>query len=121
MFANEVGIAERRGHQDVGLAAAPHQVARDFLTVAHHVLRGSGFVVHVAGVDVRAVIQQELRDLDRAGKMERRLAITAAGPRTTRPGFAPVCSPFFNTCVPLTNTCTMPVEYWCGWSNVAWS
>jgi hypothetical protein len=33
------------------------------------------------------------------------------GPRTTRPGFAPVCSPSFNTCVPLTNTCTTPVEY----------
>ena len=26
------------------------------------------------------------------------------GPRTKRPGFAPVCSPSFNTCTPFTNT-----------------
>ena len=38
------------------------------------------------------------------------------GPRTTRPGVAPVCSPFFRTCTPLTKTWTMPVEYWCGFS-----
>jgi hypothetical protein len=33
------------------------------------------------------------------------------GPRTTLPGLALVCSPFSITCVPLTNTCTMPVLY----------
>ena len=44
---------------------------------------------------------------------------TQPGPRTTWPGFAPVCSPSRSTCVPFTNTCTMPTEYWCGLSNVA--
>jgi len=41
------------------------------------------------------------------------------GPRTTRPGVAPVCSPSFSTCLPLTNTCSIPVEYWCGSTKVA--
>jgi hypothetical protein len=41
------------------------------------------------------------------------------GPRTMRPGLAPVCSPFNNTGVPLTNTCSIPVAYWCGFSKVA--
>ena len=36
------------------------------------------------------------------------------GPRTTRPGKAPVCSPRSSTCVPLTKTWTTPVAYWCG-------
>ncbi len=40
-------------------------------------------------------------------------------PQTARPGFAPVCSPSFNTCTPLTNTCRMPTAYWCGFSKVA--
>lgn len=46
---------------------------------------------------------------------------TQPGPRTTRPGVAPVCSPSFNTCSPLTNTWIMPVAYWCGSAKVAWS
>jgi hypothetical protein len=41
------------------------------------------------------------------------------GPRTTRPGFLPVCSPSRNTGTPLTRTCLIPVAYWCGFSNVA--
>src|SRR5690606_30345446 len=43
------------------------------------------------------------------------------GPRTTRPGFAPVCRPSRTTGVPLTRTCTTPVERRCGSSKVAWS
>src|SRR5688500_713976 len=43
------------------------------------------------------------------------------GPRITRPGFAPVCVPFLTTAAPLTKTCVTPVEYWCGFSNVALS
>src|SRR5262249_5382765 len=41
------------------------------------------------------------------------------GPRMIWPGSAPVCSPSFSTCTPFTNTWTVPVEYWCGFSNVA--
>lgn len=33
------------------------------------------------------------------------------GPRTTRPGLAPVCSPSRSTASPLTNTSRTPVEY----------
>ena len=33
------------------------------------------------------------------------------GPVTTRPGFAPVCSPSLSTCSPLTNTWRMPTAY----------
>src|SRR5262249_25147187 len=36
------------------------------------------------------------------------------GPRTTRPGVAPVCSPLRSTCTPLTNTSVMPLAYCCG-------
>ena len=36
------------------------------------------------------------------------------GPRTTRPGFCPVCSPSFKTCTPFTQTSMTPVAYWCG-------
>jgi hypothetical protein len=43
------------------------------------------------------------------------------GPLTTRPGVAPVCSPSLRTGVPFTRTCSTPVAYWCGSSNVAWS
>src|SRR5262252_5398928 len=43
------------------------------------------------------------------------------GPRTTRPGFCPVCSPSFNTPTPFTHTSWTPVAYWCGCSYVAWS
>ena len=43
------------------------------------------------------------------------------GPRTTRPGRAPVCSPLASTGSPLTNTWTMPVAYWWGSAKVAWS
>ena len=41
------------------------------------------------------------------------------GPRTTRPGVAPVCSPSLRTRPPLTNTWTMPVAYRCGSEKVA--
>ncbi len=36
------------------------------------------------------------------------------GPRTKRPGVAPVCSPSEMTGVPFTRTCRTPVEYRCG-------
>src|SRR5690606_41646040 len=41
------------------------------------------------------------------------------GPRTTRPGVAPVCSPSSRTWTPFTNTASTPVAYCCGSSNVA--
>ena len=41
------------------------------------------------------------------------------GPRTTRPGVAPVCSPSRSTGTPLTKTWRTPCAYRCGSSNVA--
>src|SRR5207247_7114662 len=41
------------------------------------------------------------------------------GPRSSRPGFAPVCRPSLTTAAPLTNTYRTPTESWCGCSNVA--
>ncbi len=43
------------------------------------------------------------------------------GPRTARPGIAPVCSPSETTATPFTNTCSIPVDSWWGSSYVAWS
>ena len=40
------------------------------------------------------------------------LVIDCTGRATTRPGFAPVCSPSRRTCTPLMNTSVTPVEYW---------
>ena len=54
-------------------------------------------------------------------KSQKSLLVFQPGPFTKRPGFAPVCSPSFSTCTPLTNTCIMPVAYCWGFSNVAWS
>jgi hypothetical protein len=41
------------------------------------------------------------------------------GPRTMRPGLAPVCAPSFTTAVPFTKTCLIPTESWWGRSKVA--
>ncbi len=60
------------------------QVTRHLLAIAHHVLGGRRFVIDVAGIDLGAVIEQVRRDLDRAGEMERRLAVPAAGVHQVR-------------------------------------
>ena len=41
------------------------------------------------------------------------------GPRTIRPGLAPVCMPSFTTIVPFTTTYLIPTESWWGCSKVA--
>jgi hypothetical protein len=43
-----------------------------------HILRGSGFMVNVASIDVGAVIEQEGGDLDRGREMEWELTVAAA-------------------------------------------
>src|SRR4029078_5306993 len=69
MSADEIRIAEGRRQQDVGLAATLYEITRPLLTIAYPVLRGRGFVVHVARIDVSPTFQQELRDLDRPREM----------------------------------------------------
>ena len=41
------------------------------------------------------------------------------GPRTARPGLAPVCTPSWTTSTPLMKTCRIPTDTWWGRSNVA--
>ena len=41
------------------------------------------------------------------------------GPRTARPGLAPVWMPSRTTGTPFTSTCSTPTESWCGSSKVA--
>ena len=60
---HQVHIAERGSQQDVGAAAATHEIARDLLPFVDHPLRGRGFVIDVGGVDIGAAFEQELGDL----------------------------------------------------------
>src|SRR5439155_7755725 len=73
--ADQAGVTERRSHEQIGLAPTPDQAPNDFLTITNHPLRGGGFVVHVASVNVRAVLEKEFRNLNGAGEMERCLAV----------------------------------------------
>ena len=59
-FASEIRVADRGGHEDIGLAPTLNQVTRDFRPLAYHPLGSRGFMIQVASIDVRAVIQQEL-------------------------------------------------------------
>ena len=79
MSASEVQVAERRRHEKVGLAAAGDQVSGHVEAVVQHVLGRCRLVVQVACVDLGAVVEQVLGDLDCGGEMKRRLAIAAAG------------------------------------------
>src|SRR5258707_1102974 len=77
MMVNQVFPSKRCRHENIGFAAASDQTGYDGLPIANHVLRGRGFVVHIAGVDVGAMIQKEFRNLDAGGKMQRRLTVAA--------------------------------------------
>ena len=77
MSAHQLGGAECGGHEDVGGAAARHEVAGDILAVAYHPLRRCGLVVDVACVDNGTVLQQVSRDLDGGRKVQRGLSIAA--------------------------------------------
>src|ERR1051325_1050072 len=57
VFADQFEVAERGGHEDVRAAAASHQVARDILPAAYHVLGRGRFMIDIQRVDLRAVIQ----------------------------------------------------------------
>ena len=102
--AHQRQIAQRGGHQDVGAAAASHQIARDVLAVARimprlhhaqHVLRRRGFVQRVARIDVGAVFQQVLRDLHVEAKCS---GVWPLAPRApTAPGSAANSSRSFSS------------------------
>ena len=75
----QLAIPQRRRHQQIGAAAARDEMARHFRPLAQRVLRRGRFVVHVAGVDLGAVVEQEPGDLDVARDVQRRLAVASAG------------------------------------------
>src|SRR6185503_13834365 len=86
MFADKAGVPQGCRHEDVRLATASNQVADDLLTVADHVLGGSGFVIHITGVDLGALIEQEARDLNGAGEMKWGLTVPAGRVHQVRIG-----------------------------------
>src|SRR5690349_24344257 len=49
MFANEIKVAERGGHQNIGATATLDEIAHDVLSVADQVLRRCGRVIDVEG------------------------------------------------------------------------
>ena len=62
--ADQRQVADRGGHQDVGLAAARDEIARDVLMVTDQVLCGCRLVIDVARIDIGAAVEEQLRDGD---------------------------------------------------------
>jgi hypothetical protein len=82
--AKEVRIAKGCGHQHVGRASFSDEKPCDVLPLANRVLRRGGFVIHIPRINVRARIEQEARDFDRCGDVERRLPVTSPVARARR-------------------------------------
>ena len=76
---DESEIAKSSGQKDVGFGAACDKKASDFGMIADEVLRRSGFVVDVFGVDLSAVIEEEFGDFDIPREMEGMFAVAATG------------------------------------------
>ena len=57
MFLDKADIAERGGHQDIRLRAAANQIPLNLRARAHHVLRWSGFMVHIERIEIRALMK----------------------------------------------------------------
>src|SRR5258708_12536614 len=84
MPTHQLQVAEGGGYEDLSLATARDEITRDLLAVsrvmpslndAHHVLRGGGFMLDVARINVCAVVEQVLRDLYGRGDMQRSLTV----------------------------------------------
>src|SRR5215208_5478532 len=105
--------------QGTSPSCAENSGSRRSATAGGGTRRHEGYVPY--GEVFLANAPAESRELIAESRCSHRFHPRHPGPRTTRPGVAPVCSPSRSTCVPFTNTCTTPVEYWCGLSNVAWS
>lgn len=105
---------------------APHRLAKGF-----DVVLVNGSLVRVAGefTGTRAgrvlfpALTRDAAAAPRPGGFPPQVPACGGGvqpgPRTTRPGVAPVCSPSSRTWTPFTNTASTPVAYCCGSSNVA--
>jgi hypothetical protein len=74
------GIVTQGGHHEqIGSTTSANEMPGDLLSVSHHVLGRGRFVVDIAGVDIGAVLKQEIGNLDRPREMKGRLAISSAG------------------------------------------
>ena len=94
---DQLQVAEGGGHQQIRPTTLPHQEPRHFLAVADHPLRRRGFVVHIAGIDFRAVAQEKFGDFDAVREMQRRLAVSAAGMHERRVGQDQFAEPVHHT------------------------
>ncbi len=72
-------VTDGGGHQDVGLAAARDEIARDVLVVADQVLCRCRLVIDVARIDIGAAVEKQLGNRDGRGDVQRRLSVAAAG------------------------------------------
>src|SRR6187549_3312473 len=69
---DESFIAKHRCHEDVDIGATCNEMAAQ-LRVAHSILRRRRSVIDTASVDLRAVCEQNVDDLRRAGPVQRAL------------------------------------------------
>ena len=76
---SEIDVTEGSGKEDVGSRSAIEKEPRNFRSLADTPLSGSGIVVLISRVDVRALIEKELRGSHIAGKMKGRTTIAAFG------------------------------------------
>ena len=79
MAAHQRDIAERRRQEQVGARALRDEESGDVGAIADEVLRRGRVVIIVERVDLGAMLEQKSGDLDRAGEMQRPLAVAALG------------------------------------------
>ena len=79
VLLDKSGIADRGGHEHIGLATALNEATHDLLAVTDHPLRRGGFVIDIERVNVRAVVEQVLGDRNVAREVKGRLAVAATG------------------------------------------
>src|SRR4051812_35569384 len=79
MVFHEFLMAHGGPHQDVSPASPFDEEPGDVLPVFGHELGRGRFMVNIGGIDGCTPLQQQSRDLDSAGKVQRSLAIAASG------------------------------------------
>src|SRR5580704_10854415 len=79
MIAHQAEIAERRGQEQVGAGTLCDQKSVDVRAIANKVLGRGRIVIVVKRVDLGAMLDQKSGDFDRAGEMQRPLAVAAFG------------------------------------------
>jgi hypothetical protein len=76
-FFRERAVAERGGEKDVGRGTARKQHPRRFRSLPDQPLRGRRIMIVIARIDGGAAVEEHLRDLRVARKMQRRAAVSA--------------------------------------------